>query len=141
MGKRQWGMLAGWLVAIAALVGAGVLVYQHWQSLLTLVLSPVGGFVVKALFGAKAVKFVLAAGFAATAGVVAVRRKLRRGGEPEAEPQFAPPVYGPPEPEVGPAQVGTAQVGTAQVGTAQVGTAQVGAPNVGPGVWSSERAA
>jgi hypothetical protein len=101
MGKRQWGIIAGWLVAIAAVVGAGVLVYQYWQSLLSLVLSPIGGLIVKALFGGKVVKFVLAAGFAVAAGVVAVRRKVRRGGDPEAEPEFAPPVYGPPEPEVG----------------------------------------
>jgi hypothetical protein len=99
MGKRQWGIFAGWLVAIAAVGGAGVLVYQYWESLLTLVLSPIGGFVVKALFGGKVVKFVLAAGFAATAAVVSVRRKLRRGRDPE--PELAPPVYGPPEPEVG----------------------------------------
>jgi hypothetical protein len=61
--------------------------------------APCQRFVVKALFGGKVLKFVVAAGFAATAGVVAVRKKLRRGRDPE--PELAPPVYGPPEPEVG----------------------------------------
>jgi hypothetical protein len=99
MGKRQWGIVAGWLAAIAGLAGFGVLVYLYWDSLVSVVLSPIGGLVVKVLFGGKLVKTLVAVGFAVVAGAVAVRRKLR--GPREPEPAAAPPVYGPPEPELG----------------------------------------
>jgi hypothetical protein len=96
MGKRQWGIVAGWLAAIAGLAGAGVLVYLYWDSLVSVVLSPVGGLVVKVLFGGKLVKILVAVGFGVAAGAVAVRRKLRGSREPEPAAAIAPPVYGPP---------------------------------------------
>jgi hypothetical protein len=101
MGKRQWGTVAGAIVAIAAAVGAGVLVYQHWDSLVSAILSPIGGVVVKVIFGGKVLKILLAVGLAVVAGIVAVKRKLRGSHEPEPGADAAPPVYGPPEPDAG----------------------------------------
>jgi len=74
----------------------GSLVYWQWDPIWAFVFSPVGGFVTKILFTTKAVKVAVGAGVAVAAGVVAVRKKLRRG-TPEPEPRFAPPVFGPPE--------------------------------------------
>jgi hypothetical protein len=96
MGKRQWGVVIGILAAVAALAGAGVLLYQNWDSAVSAVFSPIGGLVTKALFGGKVLKWVVAIGFAVAAGTVAVRKKLR--GSRDEEPELAPPVYGPPEP-------------------------------------------
>jgi hypothetical protein len=99
MGKRQWATVAGVLVALAALTGAGVLLVQHWDTVVSVVLSPIGGIVVKILFGGKLLKVLAVAGFAVVAGAVAVRRRLRRSRDPQplGDPA-APPVYGPPEP-------------------------------------------
>jgi hypothetical protein len=88
-----------WVTAIAVLVGlsaVGLLVYRQWDPIWTFVLSPVGGFVLKVVFSAKVLKFVVAGAVAAAAGAVAVRRKMRREAP---EPELAPPVYGPPEEE------------------------------------------
>ena len=100
MGKRSWRTVAGLVVASGVLAGTGVLVYQHWHGLVAAVFSPIGGLVLKVLFGSKVLKFVVAFGFAATAGMVALRKKLRRSPEPELA-AAAPPVYGPPEREAG----------------------------------------
>lgn len=100
-----------WMTAVAVVVGfagAGLLVYWQWDPIWAFVFSPLGGFVTKIVFGAKAVKVVVGATLTVGAGWVAVRKKLRRGTpEPEPEQQLAPPVYGPPEeatPPVHPAQ-------------------------------------
>src|SRR4029453_14362485 len=76
------GRMKKWVTAIAVLVdlsAVGSLVYWQWDPIWAFVFSPVGGFVTKILFTAKAVKVVVGAGFAAAAGVVAAKRKLRRG--------------------------------------------------------------
>jgi hypothetical protein len=97
MGKRHWVAVAGAIVALAALACAGVLLYQHWHSVVSAVFSPIGGLVAKALFGGKVLKVILVAGFAVVAGGAAVRRAVRRSRDPEPEREaFAAPVYGPP---------------------------------------------
>jgi len=109
-----------WVTAIAVLVGlsaVGSLVYWQWDPIWAFVFSPVGGFVTKILFTTKAVKVVVGAGVAVAAGVVAVRKKLRRG-TPEPEPQFAPPVFGPPEEEPALTSAGTATATTTESATA-----------------------
>jgi hypothetical protein len=108
MGKRQWATVAGVLVTLAVLTGAGVLLVQHWDTVVSVVLSPIGGFLVKILFGAKTLKVLAVVGFAVAGGALAVRRKLRRSRDPEPlAGAAAPPVYGPPEPP--PAQSPAAQ--------------------------------
>ncbi|WP_203928934.1 hypothetical protein [Virgisporangium ochraceum] len=90
-----------WVTAVAvvaAIAGVGLLVWWQWDPIWSFVFSPVGGFVAKLLFTGKVLKVVAVAAFAAGAGWVAVRRKLRRG-TPEAERELAPPVFGPPEEE------------------------------------------
>ncbi len=109
-----------WVTAIAVLVGlsaVGSLVYWQWDPIWAFVFSPVGGFVTKILFTTKAVKVVVGAGVAVAAGVVAVRKKLRRG-TPEPEPQFAPPVFGPPEEAPALTSAGTATATTTESATA-----------------------
>jgi hypothetical protein len=96
MGKRQWGVVFGILAAAAALAGAGVLLYEHWDSVVSAVFSPIGGLLAKALFGGKVLKVLAVVGFAVAAGTVAVRKKLR--GSRDEPPELAPPVYGPPDP-------------------------------------------
>jgi hypothetical protein len=89
-----------WLTAVAVVVGlagVGLLVYWQWETILAVVLSPVGGFIAKVVFSGKVLKLAIGLGFAAVAGVVAVRRKLRRRGAPEPAVEYAPPVFGPPE--------------------------------------------
>lgn len=88
-----------WVTAVAvvvALAGVGVLVYWQWDPIWEFVFSPVGGILAKILLTGKALKAVVVVAFAAGAGALAVRRKLRRGA-PEPEAQYAPPVFGPPE--------------------------------------------
>lgn len=95
-----------WVTAVAvvvALVGAGVLVYWQWDSIWALVFSPIGGFVAKVLFTGKALKVAAGVAFAVGAGLVAARKKLRRGN-PEPETELAPPVFGPPEENAAPAE-------------------------------------
>jgi len=85
-----------WVTAVAVigcLAVVGVLVYWQWDPIWAFVFSPAGGFVAKILFTGKALKVIAGVAFAVGAGVVAVRRKLRRG---PAEPELAPPVYGVP---------------------------------------------
>jgi hypothetical protein len=93
-----------WVTAVAvvvALVGAGVLVYWQWDSIWAFVFSPIGGFVAKILFTGKALKVAAGVAFAVGAGLVAARKKLRRGNP---EPELAPPVFGPPEENAAPAE-------------------------------------
>ena len=88
-----------WMTAVAVMVGlagAGLLVYWQWDPIWAFIFSPIGGFVTKILFSAKAMKVAVGAAFAVGAGWVAVRKKLRRD-TPEPEQHLAPPVYGPPE--------------------------------------------
>jgi hypothetical protein len=88
-----------WVTAVAvgvALAGVGGLVYWQWDPIWEFVFSPVGGIFAKILLTGKALKAVLVVAFAVGAGVLAVRRKLRRGA-PEPEVRYAPPVFGPPE--------------------------------------------
>jgi hypothetical protein len=88
-----------WVTAIAVLVGlsaVGLLVYWQWDPIWAFVFSPIGGFVTKILLTTKALKVVVGAAVAVGAGVVAIRKKLRRDA-PEPEPRLAPPVFGPPE--------------------------------------------
>jgi hypothetical protein len=106
-----------WVTAIAVLVGlsaVGSLVYWQWDPIWAFVFSPVGGFVTKILFTAKAVKVVVGVGVAVAAGVVAARKKLRRG-TPEPEPRYAPPVFGPPDEEL--TAAGTAAATTTEPAT------------------------
>jgi hypothetical protein len=99
MGKRQWATVAGVVVALAVSTGAGVLLARHWDTVVSVVLSPIGGILVKILFGGKLLKVLAVVGFAVVAGAVAARRKLRRSRDPEPlVDTAAPPVYGPPEP-------------------------------------------
>ena len=105
-----------WVATIAVLVGlsaAGLLVYWQWDAIWGFVFSPVGGFVTKVLFTTKALKVAVGVAVAIGAGVVAAKRRLRRGAP---EPQYAPPVYGPPEEELTSAGTGTAT--TAEPATA-----------------------
>jgi hypothetical protein len=99
MWKRiLWTTLAS-AAALAALGIAGLLVHRNWDSILTAVFSPVGGFVVKLIFGGKVIKWIAIGVFAVVAAVVAVRKRLSGDDDMADEltqPQFAPPVYGPP---------------------------------------------
>jgi hypothetical protein len=100
MGKRHWVPVAWVVIALAVLSGAGVLLYQHWHSVVSVMLSPIGGLIAKVLFGGKVLKVFVVVGFAVLAGAAAVRRTLRRPSDPEPEPEaLAAPVYGPPATE------------------------------------------
>ena len=115
-----------WVTAIAVLVGlsaVGSLVYWQWDPIWAFVFSPVGGFVAKILFTTKAVKVAVGAGFAVAAGVVAARRKLRRG-TPEPEPEYAPPVFGPPEEPPAAAAAAAAPAALTPAGTATATTTE-----------------
>jgi hypothetical protein len=109
---RTVSRMKKWVTAIAVLVGlsaVGSLVYWQWDPIWAFVFSPIGGFVTKILFTTKALKVAVGAAVAVAAGVVAARKKLRRGTpEPEPEPQYAPPVFGPPEEELTPTETAAA---------------------------------
>jgi hypothetical protein len=129
-----------WVTAVAvvaAVAGVGLLVWWQWDPIWSFVFSPVGGFVAKILFTGKVLKVVAVAAFAAGAGWVAMRRKLRRG-TPAVEQEHAPPVFGPPveppsaeSPAVGSPAVGSPAVGSpAEVPSAQAPAAPPAAPYV-----------
>jgi hypothetical protein len=93
------GRMKKWVTAVAvlaALAGMGLLVHWQWDAIWAVVFSPIGGLVTKILFTGKALKVIAGVTFAVGAGVVAMRKKMRRG-TPEPEPEYAPPVYGPPD--------------------------------------------
>jgi hypothetical protein len=88
-----------WVTAVAvvaALAAVGLLVYWQWDAIWAVLFSPIGGFVTKILFTGKVLKVIAGVTFAVGAGLVAMRKKLRRE-TPEPEPEYAPPVYGPPD--------------------------------------------
>ena len=117
-----------WVTAIAVLVGlsaVGSLVYWQWDPIWAFVFSPVGGFVTKILFTAKAAKVVVGVAVAAAAGAVAVRKKLRRG-TPEQQPEYAPPVFGPPV--IGPPEEELTAAGTAAATTTDPATVPAARP-------------
>ena len=90
-----------WVTAVVvavAIAGVGLLVWWQWDPIWSFLFSPVGGIVTKLLLTGKVLKGVAVVVFAAGAGWVAMRGKLRRG-TPEAREQHAPPVFGPPEEE------------------------------------------